>query len=549
MNPLAFASHLERRRVAAICGSGLAAAVGVAVAFASLPSARAVVAPPAAPACATSTLVPTSTGPVCGIEVNGDREWLGIPYAAPPVGDLRWKSPQPHAPWTTTLQATAFGSECVQGFLPVTTPVAGSEDCLFVNVVRPPGSVPSSGLPVLVHIHGGGFVHGSGNGDYTLLANSGHEVLVSMNYRLGIFGFLANSALGANSGDYGLQDQQAALRWVQQNIRVFGGDPSHVTIFGESAGGSSVCDQIASPAAAGLFQRAFSVSGEYSTLFGSANQVLNFQDCKSTPPTQAQAESVGSDFAAAVGCAGAPDVAACLRNVPATVADRAAGGGFTDGGTGTISPTLNISTLPLSLRQALVTGAVNRVPVIAGTDRDENLVGTANSPSEYKQLVDAQYGKYAPRVLARYPLLRFYSPFVAFRTVAADSDTVCPAIVTDQAMARWMPVHGYEIDYGDPPPNSQTTPTGAAHVAAWFVFPTSGLDANAQVLQQQEVSDLTTFARTGNPTARFTPAWPEFNTSAEVMSWAPGADSQTMTTAEMSLDHQCAFWNKITPKP
>ena len=459
--------------------------------------------------------------------------------------------PRAHAPWTTTLPATAFGNECLQG-IPPAFPVGGSEDCLFVNVVAPPGPVPPSGLPVLVHIHGGGFVIGNGDADYTLLANTGHEIVVSMNYRLGIFGFLADSALGPNSGDYGLQDQQAALRWVQQNIRAFGGDPSNVTIFGESAGGSSVCDQIASPTAAGLFEKAFSVSGEYSTLFGSPDQLLNYQDCKSAPPSQAQAESVGSAYAAAVGCASASDVATCLRNVPASLALQAAGGGFTAGGNGTIAPTLNGTTLSMSLRQALVTGAVNRVPVIAGTDRDENLVGTANSPSDYQQLVYSQYGSFAPSVLGLYPLARFYSPFVAFRTVAADSDTVCPAIVTDQALARWMPVYGYEIDYGDAPAASFLTPgqpNGSYHVAAWFVFPTPGLDPNQLVLQQQEVAALTTLARTGTPTAPYTPRWPSFNTSNEVMSWAPGADSQLMPTAEMSLDHNCTLWNKVSPNP
>ena len=563
--------RFTKRRVFVLSGLVLAAGVAAAVASAS-PSSHAVDSraaaalrasasvdgvivssstPAAAPACATDTTVPTTTGPVCGIVVNGDKEWLGIPYAAPPVGDLRWAPPQPHAPWTTTLQATAFGSECLQG-IPPAFPVGGSEDCLFVNVVRPPGAVSSSGLPVLVHIHGGGFVIGSGDADYTLLANTGHEVVVSMNYRLGIFGFLANAALGRHSGDYGLQDQQAALRWVQQNIAAFGGDPSNVTIFGESAGGSSVCDQIASPTAAGLFDKAFSVSGEYSTLFNSPDQLLNLQDCKSAPPSQAQAESVGAGYAAAVGCASAPDVAACLRHVPATLALQAAGGGFTAGGNGTIAPTLNGTTLPMSLRQALVTGAVNRVPVVAGTDRDENLVGTAYSPSQYQQLVYSQYGGSAARVLSLYPLARFYSPFVAFRTVAADSDTVCPAIVTDQALARWMPVFGYEIDYGDAPtaafvPAGQ--PNGSYHVAAWFVFPTAGLDPNQLVLQQQELASLTTLARTGTPSARFTPTWPEFNTSAEVMSWAPGADSQLMTTDQMSLDHNCAFWNTISPKP
>ena len=181
----------------------------------------------------------------------------------------------------------------------------------------------SSDLPVMVHIHGGGFFrarewrqHASGD--------DGHEVIVSMNYRLGIFGFLANSAFGPNSGDYGLQDQQAALRWVQDNVAAFGGDPHNVTIFGESAGGSSVCDQIASPTAKGLFENAISTSGEYNTVLGTlapprpnGAEDLEAQDCKSALPSQAQADSIGASFAAAVGCGpGTADVAACLRQVP-----------------------------------------------------------------------------------------------------------------------------------------------------------------------------------------------------------------------------------------
>jgi para-nitrobenzyl esterase len=569
MKSFGFASRFIRRWSIPLCGLVLTAGAATAVASASLSTgaagaARAVRASAsiagtdaAAPtssgatACAHDTTVQTVTGPVCGIVRDGDSQWLGIPYASPPVGNLRWKPPQPHAPWTTPLQATAFGSECLQGAI---VPAAGSEDCLFVNVVRPTGPTPSSGLPVLVHIHGGGFVVGNGDGDYSLLANTGHEVVVSMNYRLGVLGFFADAALGSNSGDYGLEDQQAALRWVQDNIRAFGGDPHNVTIFGESAGGSSVCDAIASPSASGLFEKAFSVSGEYSTLFESADQLLNFQDCKSTPLTQDQADAAGSGFAAAVGCVGSSDVAACLRDVPATVAVQDAAGGFSAGGTGTITPTLNAEILPLSLRQALARGKANHVRVVAGTARDENLDGSANNAEQYFQLVDSQFGAHASAVLSLYPLSRFYSPYVAFRTVAADAYTVCPAIVTDEDLARRMPVYGYEIDYGDPPPASfepADEPNGSYHVAAWFVLPMAGLDLdpNQRVLQQQEVADLTTFARTGNPTGDFTPTWPEFNSSSEVMSWAPGGDSQIMTTAEMSLDHNCGFWDRISPTP
>jgi para-nitrobenzyl esterase len=526
----------------------------------------------AAVACAAGTTVQTSTGPVCGIVINGVNEWLGIPYAAPPVGNLRWAPPQPHAAWSTTLASTAFGSICTQPAVGKSGPNTGSEDCLFINVWAPPGAHE---LPVMAHIHGGGFFKGSGNGDNTLLANTGNEVIVSMNYRLNIFGFLANRAFGPNSGDYGLEDQQAALRWVQENVSAFGGDPHSVTIFGESAGGSSVCHQIASPTAAGLFHKAISTSGEYNTLFGGPEATrpggaedLELQDCKSKLPTLAEAESIGAAFAAAVGCGSASNVAACLRAVPAqTVSDTASipGSGYQYGAHGTVAPTLNGTTLPKTLRQALETGRVNRVPVIAGVDRDENLIGFPVTAADYTALVQAQYGQIADAVLARYPLSRFNSPFVAWRTVAADSSTVCSALRTAEELSRWMPVFAYEIDYGDPWPQRFTGESmGASHVAAWSLTPVANLDVNQQVLQNQELAYVTTLARTGNPTAEGTPVWPEFKFDVDkderhdgddeaklglVMSLNAGADSQKTLIAQISLAHNCAFWDKVSPKP
>jgi para-nitrobenzyl esterase len=529
---------------ALVAGSGLLATA----AFSATPADQTI-------GCAPDTTVQTTNGPVCGIVVGGVREWLGIPYAAPPVADLRWAPPQPPTPWSSTLQATAFGNACQQG----RPNVQSSEDCLYLNVWQPPGG---DHLPVMVHIHGGGFFGGSGNGDNTLLATTGHEVIVSMNYRLGIFGFLANATFGPHSGDYGLQDQQAALGWVQANIAAFGGDPHNVTIFGESAGGSSVCDQIASPTAAGLFQKAISTSGEYNTLFGVPEQAprtpedLEVQDCKSNLPTADEANRIGDQFAAAVGCGpGTPDVAACLRKLPVDVVEHAAytpGDGYQYGGQGTIAPTLNGTTLPMTLRQALRTGHVNRVRVIAGVARDENLVGWPDTAAEFEQLVHAQYGPIAQQVLRLYPLERFYSPFVAWRTLAADSTAVCPALTTARALARRMPVYQYEVDDGNAPPESMTgQPAGSHHVADWFLTPTPGLDVNQQVLQAQELAAVTMFARTGNPTAPSVPNWPTFKLgqAGQVMSLAPGGDSQLMSVDQISAAHNCGFWDRVSPKP
>jgi para-nitrobenzyl esterase len=370
---------------------------------------------------------------------------------------------------------------------------------------------------------------------------------------------LADKDLGSNSGDYGLEDQQAALRWVQNNVAKFGGDPSNVTIYGESAGGSSVCDEIASPTAKGLFERGISVSGEYNTLLGAPNS-LQQQDCKSQIPTQGQALAAGKNFAAAVGCGkGTPDVASCLRNTSATTAQTVAGGGVTggffpvgyqDGGEGTVGPTINGSTLTMTLRQALASGHVNHVQVIAGTDRDEDLVGTATTAAQCQNLVDTQYGPFASQVLAKYPLSHFDNPGVAWRTVAADSDTVCPAMVTAQDLASRLPTREYEIDDNDIPPyrasGTGVVAPGASHVGAWFLTPvTPALDANQEVLSDQELAFVTGFARNGNPNATGTPSWPKLNNTSDVMSLQPAGDSELVSTAEMAAQHNCAFWDRV----
>ncbi|MBV8991492.1 MAG: carboxylesterase family protein [Solirubrobacterales bacterium] len=545
-----------------------ALAVGIIAIASGGPSANPASAQPLS--CAPGTTVDTADGPVCGIAsttASGVNEWLGIPYAAPPIGNLRWHSPQPPTPWTTTLEATAFGSECT-----TTTGTAGSENCLFLNVWAPANATATSNLPVLVHIHGGGFTGGNGNSDNSLLASTGNEVVVSMNYRLNIFGFLVDdNALGANSGDYGLQDQQFALRWVQQNIARFGGDPGKVTTFGESAGGSSQCDLIASPTAKGLFEQAISVSGEYNTLLGYPTS-LEPQDCKSSPPTKAQANAAGKNFAAAAGCGtgSAAVVEACLLALPASTVESVAGGGaghpggYPNGGQGTVGPTINGTTLTMSLRQALAKNRVNHVRVIAGTDRDEDLVAYANeaafpvtTPAAYTTLVDTQYGRYASQVLAKYPLSRFDSPGIAWRTVAADSDTVCPSLQTNRDLANRMPTYGYEIDDNDIPPYTAAGPgvvaPGASHVGAWFLNPvTPALDANQQVLQDQEIAYVTAFARSGNPsTATGAPPWPRFNPqdNPQEISLQPAGDTEPVWVAQIAAQHHCAFWDQIAPKP
>ena len=212
-----------------------------------------------------SLVVRTADGLLQGKSAEGTSQFLGIPYAAPPVGPLRWQAPQPARRWAGIRQATSYGNRCPQ-LASGNGPRSDSEDCLYLNVFAPPGarSGPHGKLPVLVMIHGGGLVNGSGDQhDGSLIASTDHIVVVSINYRLGVFGFLNVPGLGGSpltaNGNYGLLDQESALRWVHSNIAAFGGDPGRVTIAGESAGGWSMCALMTSPPARGLFSAAIMV--------------------------------------------------------------------------------------------------------------------------------------------------------------------------------------------------------------------------------------------------------------------------------------------------
>ena len=536
------------------------AGVTAALLFGSTPSSSAV--PSVVPsACTAGTEVMIRSGPVCGVAADGVTSYRGIPYAAPPVGALRWEPPTPPTPWTSTFQATVAGNIC-PGPSVTGGPVTGSEDCLNLNVQIPAGP-PSSGLPVMVEIHGGGFLDPIGPPDGTHLVSAGHVVYVAMNYRLGILGFMMNKALGPHSGDYGLQDQQASLRWVEQNIAAFGGDPHNVTILGQSAGGASVCAQVASPTAKGLFERGIPESGFYNAAVG-PNRVWEPADCKSQIPTQSQAEKAGAVFAVKVGCR--PTDVACLRAVPADTLVEAGGkvDDPTAGGTSaTIAPTINGTTLPMSPANAFRTGQVNNVSLMNGVDRDEINGGAsltapiANTPSDFYTQIRTQYGSLAPTVLRIYPLDRFPSPFIAYRTVVADSDSVCPALTADRNLSRHIPVYAWENDDADMPPDFfpqfliPTDPYGAYHIAADpFLFPNASitLSPDQAALAQQFTAQAVGYSRTGDPTTPGTPIWTRFNPRRQnVMTLVPAGDSALTPAAIIAEQHHCDFWDAVTP--
>ena len=486
-----------------------------------------------------------------GLYDGAAREFLGIPYAAPPVGALRWRPPQPARPWTGIRTVRKPGHDCAQtGSLATGVPVTSdSENCLFLNVYTPRRETRRL-LPVMVWIHGGGFTGGAGSiYDGRIIAARGRAVVVTINYRLNAFGFLALPALdqpgtGHSSGDYGLMDQQAALRWVRASARAFGGDPRNVTIFGESAGGASVCANMASPPARGLFQRAIAESG-----------------CLFLSQTRQQAEANGARLAAALGCARPATAAACLRARPAAKILKAAAA-FTWG------PVTGGRTLPLSPLAAFQRGRYLRVPLLQGTNHDEGRFfvgfefdigqGHPMTPRQYPKVVAAQFGTSdAKKIVARYPLTDYKSPDLAYAAVLTDSEFSCPALLADSLTAR-SGVYAYEFSDPHPPddfPVRLSFPLGAAHsTELQYIFQripfldTIPPFTKAQLaLSNLMIGYWTRFAATGNPNGApgQAPHWPRWPRSAgPVQELVPGS-TMPESSAKFSAFHKCGFWTAI----
>jgi para-nitrobenzyl esterase len=494
---------------------------------------------PAGKSAVDRTLVQTSAGAVRGAYADDHLLFAGIPYAAPPVGPLRWRAPQPPAPWQEMRDASKFGARCVQDT--TSDPDFGrevSEDCLTLNVWTPN---PPSGqrLPVMVWIHGGAFVNGSGDiYDARRLVARGNIIVVTLNYRLGALGFLAHPALGENGdvGNYGFADQQAALRWVRDNIANFGGDPHKVTIAGESAGAMSVCDHLVAPGSAGLFRAAIIQSGPCQAV--------------GDRPT---AERVSLDYAAAAGCGDPATAADCLRDLPLEKLGQPPMY-YRLGGDSLTGPISGTASLPVDPMSAIAAGHAARVPVLIGTTHDEYTLFAATQflkngqmpdyPAELAAMFDSDSG----RVAQQYPVTRYGNSALAFAAVVTDDLFACAANTMAKGLSRDADVYGYEFnDRNAPAPEPLRTvpfPVGASHsLELRYLFDVVGapqLNSAQQKLSDEMIGYWTGFVATGAPRARDALDWPAFDGTDGP--WMSLQTPEVRPFTQFADDHQCAFW-------
>jgi para-nitrobenzyl esterase len=476
---------------------------------------------------ANTLIVTTSAGKVLGKSINGDKvvAFQGIPYAAPPVGKLRWQAPQPAKPWLSIRDATRYGRHCAQNHVfddmvfqdSTMTADEGSEDCLSLNVYAPANRAASTHLPVMFWIHGGGYSGGSSseprhNGDFLPLKG---VILVTINYRLGVFGFLALPELAAEqagaSGNYGLMDMIAALSWVKANIAAFGGDPDNVTIFGESAGSFAVSTLMAAPSARGLFRRAIGESG------GALNNGTMAME------SAAIVGAKDADWASQTGAKSLAGLRAMsTKQILASVA------------TSTVtrfSPVIDGKLLSQSVLDTYNAGKQAKVPLLAGFNRDEgSFSATGTSAEKWRASITERFGDRADAVLALYPS-------------GSDEEALRSAtdFAGDQFIAygtwKWMEIdrktggadiYRYKMDLAAPPSKFHPGSFAFHSNDIEYVFGTLDTRLGAvwrkedYLLSEQMMSYWTNFARNGNPNGvdgqgNALPQWPNYGSGDPVL--------------------------------
>ncbi|HYC56128.1 MAG TPA: carboxylesterase family protein [Candidatus Binatia bacterium] len=505
----------------------------------------------AAPAGAGATpAIDVTGGQVVGHSNDGVQEFLGIPFAAPPVGPLRFRPPAPVEPFGL-LDAADYSGSCPQVEAIIGTP-SENEDCLYLNVWSPDLS-PEEPRPVMVWIHGGGNVSGSTGDlipfppyegqrfyDASNLAGQRNVVVVSLNYRLGVFGFFGHADLADESldhpyaGNQGLLDQVAALVWVRDNIASFGGDPANVTIFGESAGSWDVCAHMVSPLSSGLFHRAISQSG----------------GCSVGVQTAEDADVSANAIAAALGCDGVADELACLRAVP--VADLLAAGPAGEASPG-IGANLGISIdgrmVPDHPRDMFDAGDFERVPYILGANSDEGTLFFAGSEpieteEEYQAELLTRFGDFAEEVALLYPSDDFDSVQDALVRVVGDASLVCSTFdVAKRVAAHKNRTYVYNFARVPPLPFVSLLDLGAFH-GAEIAYVFGSVEAptptdNSIGVRMREY--WSRFAENGKPKATKALGWPKFNAKSQKV-LRINAEFNKLAGFRRA---QCEFWSTV----
>jgi para-nitrobenzyl esterase len=540
-------------------------------------------------AAAPTVTTPKGTFPAqtyAGIAATGITDFLGIRFGSPPVGALRFAPPVAPAAVSGTVNATSFGSPCPQNASPFGT-ASTNEDCLFLNVYVPGGSVSAkNNLPVMVFFYGGAFVDGEGSlYDPTNMAVQGNTIVVTINYRLGILGYMASAALSAESangvsGNYGFEDQLLALQWVKQNIGAFGGNSNDVTIFGESAGGFSVCAAIVSPKGAGLFERAITESGP----------------CAVPLPTLAGAQASGANIVSALDCGASTnaETVACLRNasVDAILAEQA---NITSAASllslAAFFPNVDGLLIPQQPILSVALGKYNHVPVIEGTNHDEGrlfvalgfdlnpAVGTI-TPAEYPTAIQGiaaalvteesgilpttsttastssgsnakEVNMLSQEILREYPLSNYAGPGEALGAVLTDGIFSCTANISNELFSLSVPTFAYEFNDENVPTTllpPVSFPYGATHTdELQFLFTLAGapsaLSSSEQSLATTMKSYWTAFANSASPNSHQAPAWAPFVLATD--------NVQSLNTPKPAVElnyateHHCNFWTGI----
>lgn len=492
--------------------------------------------------------VRTERGPLEGTTLGKTRAFLGIPFAEPPVAGLRWKPPVPHAPWTQTRMATEKGPACPQ-LNPLTQKLdlSTQEDCLTLNIWAPARLKASEPVPVLLWIHGGAFTLGSGGDegyDGRALSEASGAIVVTVNYRLGPFGFLALPELKSevaghpSTGAYGIEDQRLAMQWVQSNIAAFGGDPRRVTLFGESAGGISTCLHLVSPKSQGLFQRAIIESGPCDTV-----------------GTESAALKQGASFVDALGCKTAPDPLACVRGKSTAEVMLALpqSGDFLFGKGASWFPIVEGWNLPDRPSKLLAAGNFQRMPTILGANADEAtlffaLPGTmVADEAAFTALAESLVPGHGKDVVARYPLATYGSWQKAALAAIGDGGFVCHT----RRMARAFAAAGsdtylYHFTYA--PKGGLFGDLGAFHSAELkYVFgnPSQVLPARLTDEEQQLSSTVMGYfsrhAATGDPNGAGALAWPKYRQATDenlVLDLKPVTQSRLKNAL-------CDFWDGV----